>query len=55
MMIYFMAKNYRGRHCMNNATSLYEFTVTRVGGRGDGSGVMEGGIGREEELDRNEG
>lgn len=53
-MIYFMAKNYRGRHCMNNATTLYEFTVTRGRG-GDGSGVTEGGIGSGEELDRKEG
>jgi len=31
---------------MNNATTLYEFTVTRGREGGDGSGVMEGGIGR---------
>ena len=39
---------------MNNATTLYEFTVTRGRG-GDGSGVTEGGIGSGEELDRKEG
>jgi hypothetical protein len=47
MMIYFMAKNYRGRHCMNNVTTLYEFAVTR--GRGCDGGVIEGGIGWEKE------
>jgi len=49
-MIYFMAKNYRGRHFMNNVATLYEFTVTRGMEGGDyGGGVIEGGIGWEKE------